>query len=258
MMRYPLTGQRALVTGAGRGIGHAIAQGLAAAGADVIVNARSEAGARAAAHTIDEQLRADGRSPSTETAIFDVTDGEAVSREVDRLLADGPIDILVNNAGIQRRAPLTDLAINDWRAVIDTNLTGAFIVGQAVGRSMVTRKAGSIINICSVQSKLVRETTAAYAASKAGLVALTQAMCAEWARSGVRTNALAPGYFDTEMNAALVADQTFSDWIRKRTPAARWGELSELIGPAVWLASDQSKFVNGQVIYVDGGITSVI
>lgn len=257
-MKYPLEGQRALITGSARGIGHAIAQGLAAAGADVIINARSEATARHAAGEIDDQLLAAGRSPSTQTTVFDVTDIDGVSREVKRLIAEGPIDILVNNAGVQRRAPLTDLAVDDWRTVIDTNLTGAFIVGQAVGRNMVARKSGSIINICSVQSKVVRETTAAYAASKAGLVGLTQAMCAEWARSGVRTNALAPGYFDTEMNAALVADQTFSGWIRKRTPAGRWGELDELIGPAVWLASEQSQFVNGQVIYVDGGMTSVI
>jgi gluconate 5-dehydrogenase len=167
-------------------------------------------------------------------------------------------DILVNNAGIQIRGPLTDIPADDWQRVIATNLTGSFVAGRVIARYMLPRRSGKIINICSVQNHLVRASTGPYAAAKSGLGGLTRAMCAEWAASGLQVNGLAPGYLDTELNASLVADPEFTRWITRRTPAARWGRVEDVVGPAIWLASPAADFVNGQVIYVDGGMTAVI
>ena len=253
MKLFDLTGRRALVTGSGQGIGFALARGLGDAGATVVLNGR-DAGklARAA-----EALRAAGIA--VELAAFDVTDQAAVLAGVARIEAEhGPIDVLVNNAGIQRRAPLEEFPADTWRELMRTNLDSVFFVGQAVARGMIARRRGKIINVCSVQSELGRPSIAPYAASKGAVKMLTKGMCADWARHGLQVNGLGPGYFATELTQALVDNAEFSDWLCKRTPAGRWGQVEELAGAAVFLASAASDFVNGQVIYVDGGMTSVV
>ena len=253
MNMFSLAGRRALVTGSGQGIGLALAQALGAAGATVVLNGRDAAKLEQAAGA----LRAEGIA--VECATFDVTDQAAVIAGVARIEAEGgPIDILVNNAGIQRRAPLEDFAAETWREVMRTNLDSVMFVAQAVARHMIPRKQGKIINICSVQSQLGRPSIAPYAASKGAVKMLTQGMCADWAKHGLQTNGIAPGYFATPMNQALVDDPAFSDWLCKRTPAGRWGRVEEVGGAAVFLASAASSFVNGQIIYVDGGMTSVV
>jgi len=250
---FNLEGKRALVTGASRGIGYAIARALASAGAGVILNGRSE-------QALDEaagRLRADGAQVAT--SAFDVTDAAAARNAVDAIEASsGPIDILVNNAGIQRRAPLENFDDGDWRELMATNLDSVYFVSKAVAPHMIARKQGKIINIGSVQCELARPGIAPYTASKGAVRNLTRGMCADWARHGLQINAIAPGYFATPLNQALVEDPVFDDWLRKRTPAGRWGRLEDLHGIAVFLASGASDFVNGQTIYVDGGITSVI
>jgi gluconate 5-dehydrogenase len=259
---FDLSGRSAVVTGSGRGIGHAIARGYALAGARVVLNGRDAARLEASAAALRTQIVAHDprRSPDeVQLSAFDVTDAAAVERACDAIVAaQGCPDILVNNAGVQIRGPLTEMPIEDWKRVIDINLTGCFLVGRAFARHMLPRGTGKIINVCSVQSRLVRATTAPYAAAKTGLAGLTRSMCAEWAPSGLQVNGLAPGYIDTELNASLVADPEFSQWITHRTPAGRWGRVEDVVGPAIWLASAASDFVNGQVIHVDGGITAVI
>jgi gluconate 5-dehydrogenase len=247
---FDLTGRLALVTGSRRGIGRAIAEAYLAAGARVVLNSPdAERLAAAAAELGDDVL----------TCAFDVSDSDAAEAALERLVAEhGCPDILVNNAGIQVRGPLTDLPVEDWRRVVDVDLTSAFVVGRTLARGMIARGSGKIVNICSVQTHLVRPTTAPYAAAKTGLAGLTRSMCAEWAGHGIQVNGLAPGYLDTELNASLVADPEFSAWITQRTPAGRWGRPEDVTGPAVWLASSASDFVNGQVVYVDGGLTAVI
>ena len=250
---FDLTGRRALVTGSGQGIGLALAQALSGAGAAVVLNGR-DAGklGRAAA-----ALRDGGAT--VETMAFDVTDSAAVAAGVARIEAEaGPIDILVNNAGIQRRMPLEDFPEATWRELMRTNLDSVFLVAQAVARHMIPRGRGKIVNVCSVQSELGRPGIAPYAASKGAVKMLTKGMCADWARHGIQVNGLGPGYFATELTASLVADPEFSAWLCRRTPAGRWGRVEELGGAAVFLASGASDFVNGQVIYVDGGLTSVV
>jgi gluconate 5-dehydrogenase len=252
---FDLSGRVALVTGSSRGIGSAIADGLAAAGAAVILNGRDESRLTGALES------ARGRVPAARwsACAFDVTDETAVNSAVARCeSAVGPIDILVNNAGVQLRVPLTEISAQNWRAVIDTDLTSAFYVGQAVARRMIPRGRGKIINICSVQSELARPGTAAYAAAKGGLGNLTRAMAAEWSGLGLQVNGLAPGYIRTEMTRPLAEDPDFDTWVRNRTPARRWGRPEDLAGPAVWLASPASDFVTGQLIYVDGGMTAVV
>jgi len=250
---FDLKGRRALVTGSGQGIGLVLAGALAGAGAAVVLNGRDAAKLdRAAA-----MLRATGAEASI--ASFDVTDSAAVAAGIARIEAGiGPIDILVNNAGIQRRAPLEDFPEATWRELMRTNLDSVFFVAQAVARHMIPRGRGKIVNVCSVQSELGRPGIAPYAASKGAVKMLTKGMCADWARHGLQVNGLGPGYFDTELTAALVADPEFSAWLCKRTPAGRWGRVEELGGAMVFLASGASDFVNGQVIYVDGGLTSVV
>ena len=250
---FQLDGRRALITGSGKGIGLELARGLGAAGATVVINDRNIDKARAIASQLcDEGINA-------EFAAFDVTQREQLFAAINAFEADtGAIDILINNAGIQRRAPLEDYDANDWHDLMRVNLDGVFYVSQAVARHMIGRGRGKIINICSVQSELARPTIAPYAASKGAVKMLTKGMCAEWARHGIQANGLAPGYFATEMNRALVDNQEFSEWLCKRTPAGRWGRVEELCGAAVFLASVASDFINGQTLFVDGGLTSVV
>jgi gluconate 5-dehydrogenase len=244
---FDLTGRRALITGSSQGIGFALAQGLAAAGAKVVLNGRDAAKLAAAAAQI----------PDAATLAFDATDHAAVRAAVDRFEAAGtPIDILVNNAGMQHRGPLEDFPADAFERLLQTNIASVFHVGQAVARHMIARGRGHIINIASVQTALARPGIAPYTATKGAVGNLTKGMATDWARHGLNCNAIAPGYFDTPLNAALVADPTFSAWLEKRTPAGRWGRVEELQGACVFLASDAASFVNGHILYVDGGITA--
>lgn len=252
---FDLTGKIALVTGSSRGIGSAIARGLAAAGATVVLNGidktRLEATrANLAAEYGEQRVRA---------IAFDVTDAAAAASALTWVEAEvGPLAILVNNAGVQHREPMLDLDVEDWDRVLRTNLTSAFLVGREAARHMIPRGAGKIINIASVQTDLARPTLAPYTASKGGIRNLTRAMTAEWAASGLQINAIAPGYIHTEMTKKLVDDTVFNEWILGRTPAHRWGTVEDIVGPAVWLASAGSNFVNGQVVFIDGGMTVVV
>jgi gluconate 5-dehydrogenase len=206
----------------------------------------------------DARARIVEQGGSASVACFDVTDPQAVRESVAEIEREGPIYILVNNAGIQRRAPLHEFDDGDWRALMATNIDAVYYMGKAVARGMIDRGRGKIVNIASVQSELARPTIAPYTAAKGAVRNLTRGMCADWARYGIQANALAPGYFDTPLNAALVNDPDFDSWLRARTPAGRWGKLSELHGAIIFLASSASDFVNGQTIYVDGGITTAI
>ena len=253
MQLFDLAGKRALITGSGQGIGLALAAGLGRAGATVVLNGRHVEKLEHAA----KDLRA--HKIIVELAPFDVTDQQAVTAGLELIeTRHGPIDVLVNNAGIQRRAPLQDFPVETWRELMRTNLDSVFFVGQAVARHMIPRKRGKIINICSVQSELGRPSIAPYAASKGAVKMLTKGMCADWAPYGLQVNGLGPGYFATELTRPLVEDRQFTEWLCKRTPAGRWGDVEELIGAAVFLASAASDFVNGQILYVDGGMTSVV
>jgi gluconate 5-dehydrogenase len=248
---FDLSGRRALVTGSTRGIGLALAGGLGRAGASIVLNGRDAAALDAAA----AQLKA--ASVTATGKAFDVTDRAAIVAAVDAIEAEqGPIDILINNAGMQHRAPLEDFPEEAWHRLMRTNLDSAFFVGQAVARHMIARRRGAIINVGSVQSELGRPGIAPYAASKGGLKMLTKGMAIDWGKHGIRVNGLNPGYFKTELNAALVKDAAFSDWLVKRTPLGRWGDVEELIGAAVFLASDAASFVTGHILFVDGGVTS--
>lgn len=250
---FDLHGKTALVTGSSRGLGFAIAQGLAEAGAKVVLNGVDEERLNSAIGN----LKGDGYD--VEGVAFTVTDEAAVAaafHELDE--KDIKIDILVNNAGIQFRKPMLELQTTDWQRVIDTNLTSAFVVGREAARRMVTRKHGKIINIGSLTSELARATVAPYTVAKGGIKMLTKAMAAEWGELGIQANAIGPGYMATDMNAALISDEKFDAWVKGRTPARRWGQPDELAGTAVYLASKASDYVNGQIIYVDGGMLSVL
>jgi gluconate 5-dehydrogenase len=250
---FDLTGRTALITGSSAGIGYAIARGLAGAGARVVLNARStDKLERAAA-----QLRAEGATVFT--SAFDVSVGDAVNAAIDRIEAEvGPIDILVNNAGMQRRAPLDQFEEAHWHELMKTNLDSVFLVGKAVARHMIGRQQGKIINICSVQSELGRPGIAPYTASKGAVKMLTKGMAIDWGPHGLQVNGIGPGYFKTELNEALVKNADFSAWLVGRTPSRRWGDVEELMGAAVFLASDASRFVNGHILYVDGGVTATL
>lgn len=251
---FDLTGTVALVTGSSRGIGAALADGLATAGATVVLNARDAEALEAARKDL-----ADRTGAVVHASPFDVTDDAAVAAAVARIEGEvGPVGVLVNNAGVQHRVPMLDLDVADWHRVLEANLTGPFLVGRAVALGMVARGAGKIVNIASVQARLARPGIAPYAASKGGIAMLTRTMCAEWGPSGVQANAIAPGYFDTVLTSALVNDPEFDAWVRGRTPARRWGRPEELVGTLLWLASAASDFVNGQVVHVDGGMTAVV
>lgn len=250
---FDLSSRTALITGSGQGIGLAIAEGLANAGARIILNGRRAEPLEAAAI----RLRAAGADVLT--SIFDVTDVGAVRDAIDRFEDSGvAIDVLVNNAGIQKRRALEDFEPEDWRALMAVNIDSVFYVGQAVARHMIKRGRGKIINIASVQSEVARPTIAPYTASKGAIRNLTRGMCADWAKYGIQVNAIGPGYFVTPLNKALHEDPVFDEWLKKRTPAGRWGRLEDLHGIAVFLASSASDFVNGQTIHVDGGLLSVL
>lgn len=247
MQIFDLTGRRALITGSSQGIGLALAKGLAEAGAAVVLNGRDEAKLAAAAKDV----------PGATTIAFDVTDHAAARAAIDAFEAStGAIDILVNNAGMQFRAPLEDFPADAFAMLLQTNVASVFNVGQACARHMIGRGSGKIINIASVQTALARPSIAPYTATKGAVGNLTKGMCTDWAKYGLQCNAIAPGYFDTPLNAALVADKDFSAWLEKRTPAGRWGNVEELVGACVFLASPASSFVNGHTLYVDGGITA--
>jgi gluconate 5-dehydrogenase len=251
---FDLTGRTALVTGSTRGIGAAITQGLAQAGAQVIVNSRQpDAVDEAVARLREQGIAARG-------AAFDVADEASVVRAFEGFDRDGlTIDILVNNAGIQHRQPMLDLALADWQRVLDTNLTAAFLVGREAARRMIARgRGGKIVNIGSLTSAAARATVAPYTAAKGGIKLLTQSMAAEWARHDIQANAIGPGYILTDMNEALVNNREFDAWVKASNPAGRWGRPEELVGAAVFLASAASSYVNGQMLYVDGGWLAVL
>lgn len=251
--QFSLEGRNALVTGSSRGLGRAIAHGLGQAGASLVINGVN---ADRLAETA-EALRAEGLS--VRAATFDVTDERAVVEAFDSFDAEGlEIDILVNNAGIQLRKPMVELSAKEWQGVIDTNLTSAFIVGREAAKRMIPRRRGKIINIGSLMSGLARPTVAPYTAAKGGIKMLTQSMTAEWAEHGIQANAIGPGYMLTDMNEALSSNPQFDAWVKGRTPSRRWGLPEELVGAAVFLASSASDYVNGQIIYVDGGMSAVL
>ncbi|SMF89389.1 gluconate 5-dehydrogenase [Azospirillum oryzae] len=251
---FDLSGRTALITGSIRGIGFAFAQGLAEAGARVILNGRNEESLAAAVTRLTDLGHA------AEGSLFDVVDEAAVAAAFSALDERGiAVDILINNAGIQFRKPMVDLALADWQRVIDTNLTGAFIVAREAARRMIARgTGGKIINIGSLTSEAARATVAPYTAAKGGIKMLTRAMAAEWARFDIQANAIGPGYIATDMNAALIQDAAFDAWVKNSNPAQRWGQPEELTGTAVYLASSASNYVNGQIIYVDGGWLAVL
>jgi gluconate 5-dehydrogenase len=247
---FDLTGKLALVTGSSRGIGRAIAEGYAGAGARIVINGRD-------AKAVDAAVKAIGTNAVAMP--FDVTDSAAIEAAVARIEKEiGPIDILVNNAGMTKRHPFTEFPEADWRAIMATNLDAVFLVTQSVARRMIPRARGKIVNICSVMSELGRPTIPAYVASKGAVKMLTKSMCSEFAKHNITANGIGPGYFATELNQALMDDEKFSAWVCARTPAGRWGRLDELQGAAIFLASDASSYVNGHVLYVDGGMTAVV
>jgi gluconate 5-dehydrogenase len=247
---FDLTGRRALITGSSQGIGFALARGLAAAGAAIVMNGRDTAKLESAANT----LRSEGCI--VQTLAFDTTDHSGVRAAVDAFeAAHGAIDILVNNAGMQHRGPLEDFPADAFERLLQTNIASVFHVGQAVARHMIARGAGKIINISSVQSALARPSIAPYTATKGAVTNLTKGMATDWAKYGLQCNAIAPGYFNTPLNKALIDDPVFREWLANRTPAGRWGNVGELVGACIFLASEASSFVNGTVIFVDGGIS---
>ena len=250
---FSLENKRALVTGSSQGIGLALAEGLARAGAKVILNGRDLGKLTNAKKDLEK------KGIKSSSAQFDVTNETDVATAVDFIEREqGPIDILINNAGMQFRAALEEFPLEKWRELMRVNVESAFIVGKAVAKGMIARKQGKIINISSVQSELGRPTIAPYTATKGAIKMLTKGMCADWARHGIQVNAIGPGYFKTPLNQALVDNPEFLSWLEKRTPAGRWGTTDELIGAAIFLASPASSFVNGHILYVDGGITSVL
>jgi gluconate 5-dehydrogenase len=246
---FDLSGRRALITRSSQGIGLSLARGLAGAGASVVLNGRSQDKLDAAVATIE------GASGYA----FDIAEQAEVTEAVDRIEAEqGPIDVLVNNAGIQRREPLENFPLETWRELMRINLDGVFITGQAVAQKMIPRKSGKIINIASLQSEAARYSIAPYTASKGAVKNLTKGMCTDWARHGLQVNAIGPGYFETPLNQALIDNPEFDAWLKNRTPAGRWGKVEELQGACIFLASDASSFVNGQILYVDGGVLATL
>ena len=248
MSLFDLSGRRALITGSSQGIGLALAHGLAEAGASVVLNGRDPEKLAAAAAEI----------PGAARLPFDVTDHAGVARAIDAVEEDGPIEILVNNAGLQHRAPLEDFPPDAFARLLTTNISGVFNVAQACARHMLPRGRGKIINIASVNAALARATIAPYTATKGAVVNLTKGMATDWARHGLNCNAIAPGYMRTPLNEALWSDPAFNEWLERRTPAGRWGASEELVGACVFLASDAASFVNGHVLYVDGGLTAAL
>jgi len=251
---FDLTGTTALVSGSSRGIGLALAKGLLQAGSRVIIHGRNIDQVKTTALDLAEETGGE-----TGVSTFDVTDQDAGDRGIADIEQEwGTPDILVNNAGIQRRAPFTEFTLQDWNDLVATNLTSAFLVSQRVARGMVQRGSGKIINIGSVQSQLARPGIAPYSATKGGIVMLTKGLCADLGPHGIQANALAPGYFETELTRALVENEQFTKWVTTRTPAGRWGKVEDLVGALVFLASPAANFVNRQVLFVDGRMTAVV
>ena len=251
---FDLTGRTALITGSVRGIGFSLAEGLGEAGATVVVNGRQQA-------AVDEAVaKLQAKGYKARGAVFDVADEAAVIAAFEAFDKGGvEIDILINNAGIQFRKPMVELELKDWQRVLDTNLTAAFIVGREAAKRMIARgRGGKIINIASLVSEAARATVAPYTAAKGGIKMLTRSMAAEWAKFNIQANSIGPGYILTEMNTALIDNSEFDAWVKSSNPAGRWGKPEELAGTAVYLASDASNYVNGQIIYVDGGWLSVL
>ena len=247
---FDLNGKTALITGSSQGIGYALANGLAEAGSDIILNGRNI-----------KKLKRSVESINTKQMIFqlcfDVTDYEQVRQSIDKFEKEiRPIDILINNAGMQFRTPLEDFPPEKFEELMKTNVSSVFNVSQVVAKHMIKRGQGKIINIASVQTSLARPGIAPYTATKGAVGNITKGMATDWAKYGIQCNAIAPGYFDTPLNAALVSDNEFTAWLKKRTPAGRWGEVHELVGAGIFLSSEASNFVNGHTLYVDGGITS--
>ena len=250
---FDLTGQTALVTGSSRGLGRAMAQGLAEAGAAIVLNGVDAGRLKAAA----AEMRAEGFT--VHEAAFDVTDEDAIKAAFAKLDAEGvAVDILVNNAGIQLRKPMVELTSDEWRKVIETNLTSAFIIGREAAKRMIPRGRGKVINIGSLTSELARATVTPYTVAKGGIKMLTRGMAAEWGEHGIQANAIGPGYMINDMNQALIDNPAFDAWVKARTPARRWGRPDELISTVVYLAAPASSYVNGQLIFVDGGMASVL
>ena len=250
---FDLSGRIALVTGSARGLGLAIARGLSGAGATVILNGRDSSALEASARAIADA------GGNVGIAAFDVTDRSAVRDGIAKIeAAHGAIDVLVNNAGIQRRGPMVDYRVEDWDTIIATNLSAPFFVSQAVLPAMIARGRGKIIHVASLTSELARPNIVPYSAAKGGVRQLTRGMAVELARHNIQVNAIAPGYFATEMNRALTDDRDFDQWLKRRTPAGRWGRPDELAGLAVYLASSASDFMTGQILYIDGGFTAAM
>jgi len=253
MKLFDLSGQTALVTGSSMGIGFALARGLAEAGARIVLNARNAERLEGARKALSEE------GYQVDTLSFDVTNPDEVRAAIDGYeLAKGPVTILINNAGMQFRTPLDEFPIDTFDTLMRTNVNSLFYVSQAVARHMITRRYGKIVNIASVQTAMARPGIAPYTASKGAVANLTKGMATDWAKHGLTCNAIAPGYFDTPLNAALVADPEFCTWIEKRTPTGRWGQIDELVGACVFLTSNASTFVNGQTLFVDGGMTACL
>lgn len=251
---FDLTGKVALVTGATHGLGMAMAKALAGAGARLVVNGNTPAKMESALAAYRQE------GFEVKGYLFDVTNEPQVKENIEKIEREvGPISILVNNAGMIRRVPALEMEVEDFRKVLDVDLTGPFIMSKQVGRHMVERRQGKIINICSMMSELGRDTVSAYAAAKGGLKMLTRNLATEWARHNIQVNGIGPGYFATEQTAPIrVGGHPFNEFILNRTPAGRWGDPDDLGGTTVFLASRASDFVNGQIIYVDGGILATI
>jgi len=250
---FSLKGKTALITGSTRGIGLALARGLGQAGARVLINGRTADTVQAVVDELNSQ------SIDATALIADVTKQDDITAKIDNYEANtGLIDILVNNAGMQHRQPLERFDAEIFDQMVAVNLKAAFYTAKALSHYMIARQHGRIINIASVMSLLARPGIAPYTATKGAIANLTKGMAADWAGYGLNCNAIAPGYFKTELNAALIADQKFTAWLEERTPAGRWGDVSDLVGTAVYLAAPGSSFVNGQIIYVDGGLTATV
>ena len=247
---FNLKGKKTLITGSSQGIGYALAKGLDAAGAEIILNGRNK-------DKLDQAAKSLTHKHNLYQLSFDVTDQNDTNKAINKFENEiGPIEILINNAGMQYRTPLEDFPVDMFEQLLKTNISSVFNVSQAVARHMIKRSSGKIINIASVQTSLARPGIAPYTATKGAVGNLTKGMATDWAKYGLQCNAIAPGYFDTPLNAALVSDKDFTAWLEKRTPAGRWGEVEELVGASIFLSSNASNFVNGHTLYVDGGITA--
>lgn len=247
---FNLKGKKTLITGSSQGIGYALAKGLDAAGAEIILNGRNK-------DKLDQAAKSLTPKHNLYQLSFDVTDQNDTNKAINKFENEiGPIEILINNAGMQYRTPLEDFPVDMFEQLLKTNISSVFNVSQAVARHMIKRSSGKIINIASVQTSLARPGIAPYTATKGAVGNLTKGMATDWAKYGLQCNAIAPGYFDTQLNAALVSDKNFTAWLEKRTPAGRWGEVEELVGASIFLSSNASNFVNGHTLYVDGGITA--